>query len=410
MTHIAMAIPSLTGAGAERTTLRIAGGLIERGHQVDIVMFEPTVAFKSDVPSSVRIFALCNRARWEQQARSDTHPNVRWEPNTVSRFSCLRSAILLLRENGTKVRLLMRRFKLENVLRLAYYIERECPNLVFANTLTAEIAVFVARCMIVRRPFPPIVPIVHIAIRQGSRQAERRKLMYGEFSHVVAVSNGVKESVVAATSLIDERITSIYNPIFTSDILISAKSKPNHHWFYDDGPPIVLGVGRLVDQKDFPTLIDAFRISLNTRLLRLIILGEGPNRHQLESLVHLHNLDSYVSLPGWNGNPYAFMSRASLFVLSSRREGFGNVIVEALACGCPVVSTDCPAGPSEILKDSGSLVPVGNAEALSKAMLCALNQSVDKSSLRRLAEQFNMEKSMQKYEKVICDQLQCCPQ
>ena len=168
------------------------------------------------------------------------------------------------------------------------------------------------------------------------------------------------------------RITPIYNPTFTPDIARRAEAAPAHPWFGDDGAPVILGAGRLAPQKDFPTLIEAFRRVSAARPCRLVILGEGRLRPQLEGQVRALGLEDRVSLPGWAENPYAFMSRAALFVLSSRHEGFPGVLIEALACGCPAASTDCPAGPSEILEDAGLLAPVGDAGGAGTRSCCGL--------------------------------------
>ena len=140
---------------------------------------------------------------------------------------------------------------------------------------------------------------------------------------------------------------------------------------------------------------------LAERPCRLLILGEGPIRHELESRVSALGLEDSVSLPGWAQNPYAFMARAGLFVLSSRHEGFPGALVEALACGCPAVSTDCPAGPSEILEDPDLLAPVGDPEALARVMLRALARPADKAALRANAARFDLESAMDGYGKVV---------
>ena len=176
---------------------------------------------------------------------------------------------------------------------------------------------------------------------------------------------------------------------------------PDHPWFRDGGSPVVLGVGRLVPQKDFTTLIEAFRLVLAERSCRLLILGEGPMRGDIEDRARSFGLDERVSMPGWVENPYAFMARAALFVLSSRYEGFGNVLVEAMACGCPSVSTDCPAGPAEILEDPDLLVPVGDSRALATAMLRVLARPVERAVLRASAARFSVERAVDGYDNLI---------
>jgi glycosyltransferase involved in cell wall biosynthesis len=135
-------------------------------------------------------------------------------------------------------------------------------------------------------------------------------------------------------------------------------------------------VGRLNEQKDFPTLIRAFKIVYEkSKNARLIILGEGSEREHLMHLIKELGLVDIVSLPGFLQNPFSYMHRSQVFVLPSIHEGFGNVLVEAMACGCPVVSTDCPSGPREILNNGeyGHLVPVGDAAAMAAAILDVLD-------------------------------------
>ena len=229
--------------------------------------------------------------------------------------------------------------------------------------------------------------------------------MFPAASKVVAISRGVAENVAAVVGVQADKITMIYNPTCAPDIGTLAEVEPEHPWFSDDGPPVVLGVGRLVSQKDFSTLIDAFRHVRANRPYRLVILGDGPLRSALEARIARFGLDDCVSLPGWVANPFAFMARAALFVLSSRHEGFGNVLVEALACGCPAVSTDCPAGPAEILEDPALLAPVGDAEALARVMQRALDEAADKAALRANAARFSVERSIDGYETLIADVL-----
>ena len=226
-------------------------------------------------------------------------------------------------------------------------------------------------------------------------------MLFPEAAHVVAVSRGVARSVTASVGVPADKVTPIYNPVFTPDIVLRAAAQPDHPWFGRGEPPIILGAGRLAEQKDFQTLIEAFRRVSEKRPCRLIILGEGPKRGELEDCVRRLGLEDRISLPGWVKNPYAFMSRAALFVLSSRHEGFPGALVEALACGCPVASTDCPAGPAEILEDSSLLAPVGNPEALAQAILRTLDRPADKAALRARAARFSMERAIEEYEELI---------
>ena len=220
-------------------------------------------------------------------------------------------------------------------------------------------------------------------------------------TRLVAVSHGVSENIAAIVEVPSEvEIETIYNPAFAPEIARHAEATPDHPWIRDGGPPVVLGVGRLTPQKDFPTLIEAFHRVIVERPCRLLILGEGFGRAELESQIRALGLEDRVSLPGWADNPWAFMARAALFVLSSRYEGLSNVLVEALTCGCPAVSTDC-AGSLEILENPDLLAPMGDPERLAKAMLRALARPADKSTLRGRAARFSLERTVDGYDKLI---------
>jgi glycosyltransferase involved in cell wall biosynthesis len=188
---------------------------------------------------------------------------------------------------------------------------------------------------------------------------------------IVVVSGGVREDMAQLINIARERITVIYNPsVVRAEVLEKAQTPLDHPWFKTDQPPVLVAVGRLQMQKDYPTLLRAFARVRQNRPVRLLILGEGKERPMLEALIKELGLEEDVGLPGFVMNPYAYMARASLFVLSSRWEGLPTVLIEALCCGTPAVSTDCPSGPREILKDGqyGQLVPVGEADALARAI------------------------------------------
>ncbi len=165
------------------------------------------------------------------------------------------------------------------------------------------------------------------------------------------------------------------------------------------GPRVILAAGRLSPQKDFPTLIRAFALLSRDRELRLLILGEGPERAALESLVRDLGLTERVALPGFQANPFAFMARARLFVLASAWEGLPGVLIQAMACGTPVVSTDCPSGPREILADGrfGPLVPVGNPPALARAIIDTLDRPCPGAMLRARADEFGLAAVTRRY-------------
>jgi glycosyltransferase involved in cell wall biosynthesis len=194
----------------------------------------------------------------------------------------------------------------------------------------------------------------------------------------------------------------IYNPIITESILAQAKQPVEHPWFQSGLPPVILGVGRLAPQKDFATLLRAFALVRQQRAARLLILGEGPERQRLEALAAELRIDKDVSLAGYDQNPYRFMSKASVFVLSSAWEGFGNVLVEALAVGAPVVATDCRDGPREILTSAGQgrLAPVGDSATLAKEIVATIDAEPAPASLGAL-QVFTREHVLNQYAALI---------
>jgi glycosyltransferase involved in cell wall biosynthesis len=220
---------------------------------------------------------------------------------------------------------------------------------------------------------------------------------------IVAISQGVAEDLSSLTGLPLERIQVIYNPVVTPKLLEKATEKIAHPWFAPGEPPIILGVGRLTKQKDFPTLIRAFALVRQRYPARLMILGKGEERLSLETLVQRLGLEEEVFFCGFVQNPYSYMAQASVFVLSSAWEGFGNVLVEAMAVGTPVVSTDCKSGPAEILAKGkyGELVAVGDEKGLARAIARTLKQPQNSERLKARSSKFSVEAIADQYLQVL---------
>ena len=233
---------------------------------------------------------------------------------------------------------------------------------------------------------------------------------YAAADAVVAVSDGVADDLAALAQLPRGRVRTIHNPVVGPDLARLAAETVEHPWFRAGGPPVVLSVGRLTVQKDHPTLLRAFARLRATRPARLVLLGGAARPERTaEWLAGLRGLAASlgvagdVDLPGFVANPYPYMARSALFVLSSAWEGFANVLVEAMACGCPVVSTDCPSGPAEILDRGryGPLVPVGDAEGLAGAMARVLDGQPDPAGPGRRAGKFTVGRAADAYLEVL---------
>lgn len=341
---VALLVPLLVGGGAERVTLNLIEGLKELGHEAQLVVFSETGELVGEVPDWVKLVDLkCGRAvrapvplaRYLRSERPDVLIGTQGHVNLV--------ALLARRLAGVPTRLI----------------------------LTEHLAV-------TGEPEGVKDRMYRLLARSSYRGAEA----------VVAVSGGVADTLAAGVGLPRDSITVIYNPVLTEQYWQSVTAEVEHPWFVAGEPPVILGVGRLVPQKDFPMLIRAFGRVLEKRDARLIILGEGPDRQALEQQVRQAGLESKVQLPGFLPNPASYMARAGVFALSSVREGLPTVLIEALATGTPVVSTDCPSGPQEILQggELGRLVPVGDHDALAQAIVEALDDQRGAVSSEVLAQ------------------------
>ena len=396
--HIGLIISDLRGGGAERSVLTLAGGLIDRGHRVDIVLLRAGIQYVSEIPEDARLFVMENggdgsgedsRDRRSRVVRLQVPPKpldwmrvakaLHWDP------LCLPGPSMTYQARA-----------------VASYMDRETPDCVLPNLSRPNAATLLA-CRLLDK-HPPVVPVMRNFVHYDRFRTRRRhRHLAREAMHFVGVSQGVSESLARSIGVPRSNITTIYNPVVTPRLRVEMAEHPKHPWFHDGGAPIILAVGRLTVQKDYPTLIKAFAHLTARRPCRLIILGEGKKRKDLEDLVEGLHLADQVSLPGWVDNPFAFMSHASLFVLSSLHEGLPGVLVQALACGCPCVSTDCPAGPSEILRggEFGPLVPVGDDVALADAMYRALAQPPERHVLQQRAADFSSDQAVTAYEKLI---------
>jgi len=339
--RLAIFLPSLAGGGAEKSMLKLAYGLARRGYALDLVLARAEGPYLSAVPEQVRVVDL-----------------------KASRL-------------------------LFSLPALVGYLRRERPDALLSTLDYANIVALWAR----RLAGVPQKVVVNdqntISLTsQHSRQRRQRliprliKRFYPWADQIVGNSQGVADDLSQITGLPRSQIQVTYNPIVTPELWEKAEAYPNHPWLEAGQPPVLLAVGRLTAQKDFPTLLRAFAQVRQMQLVRLIILGEGPERPALEALSGELNLEPDVRLLGFVENPYAYMANASLFILSSRWEGLPTVLVEALACGVPVIATDCPSGPREILAGGqyGSLVPVQDVPALAEAIRLGLNGHIPRPS------------------------------
>lgn len=240
------------------------------------------------------------------------------------------------------------------------------------------------------------------ALVRWLRFAPMRRL-YPHVDRIVAVSAGVAEDTARIAGIPREPIRVIRNPVITPELPALAAAPCDHPWFRPGQPPVIVGSGRFQYQKDFPTLIRAFAQVRRERPCRLVILGEGAHRTQIQALIAELGIAADVNLPGFQSNPYPFLARADLFVLSSRWEGSPNVLTEAMALGTPVATTDCPSGPRELLDGGryGPLVQVEDIEALSKAMAETLDHPLPPETLEAAVADYTQAASAARYLEVL---------
>jgi glycosyltransferase involved in cell wall biosynthesis len=340
--RLAIFLPGLYDGGAERVMLNLAAGFAERGFEVDLVLAQAEGPFVSEVPSSVRMIELNTTHLSAQRTLSSLPSLVRYlrSERPVAMLSCL---------NYANIVALWAKFLARVPVRLSV-----CEQ----NTFSSE-----------REQFPGYSRWLF----QGLM-----RLVYPRADTIIAVSQGVADDLVKVLRVPPQSVKVIYNPVITPELQVKKDASIDHPWFEKNQPPVVLAVGRLTKQKGFDVLIRAFAQVRRKRVARLLILGEGEDRWELIGLAKKLEVDKDVDLPGFVSNPYPYMANASVFVLSSRWEGLPTVLVEALFCGVPLVATDCPSGPREILKNGqyGQLVPVENTDSLSQAIINALDGNI----------------------------------
>lgn len=354
---IAILLPDLRPGGVERVRLLLAEEFLKRGYEVDLVLMRARGELLGSVPDGARVVEL-----------------------SVDR---IRHVVWSFRS----------------------YLRRERPDAVLAAMMPLTVCAAIA--MLSARSRARLVLSEHTDLRQSTAAVSYRRFpkrvlvrqLYRRANKIVAVSQGVKDSIACSFGTPEQDVQVIYNPI--RKMVSRPLSEPDRdllEWWRAGGIRL-LSVGSLKKVKDFPTLCNAIGRLPHELNARLIILGEGSERQALEKLVHENNLDGHIRLPGYRESPYDFLRYADLFVLSSVYEGLGNVLTEALAAGVRIVSTDCPSGPAEILRDGelGQLVNVGDPGEMAHAIVKELNIDRGRDTLQKRAGDFSVEVAADHY-------------
>jgi len=361
----------------ERLLLAIAAQLVARGYAVDVLTPGAGPELRQALPAGARLVDLARgwMGRGAPGARSKRRVYLGLAP-------------------------------------LTGYLRRARPEVLLSGSIPPNLVALLARRL-------AAVP-TRVVLRQsnvvaipgdpdygGVRPRPRDRLLrwlYPRADAVIANSAGVADNLYRLTDLPRERVRTILGGVDLATLRRKATAPSPHPWLDAPGRPVLLTVGRLVAKKDQVTLLRALATLRRTRDVRLLLVGpDGDARPEVEAAIAELGLADSVVLTGHSDNPYAYMARADAFVLSSVSEGMPNVLLEALACGCPVVSTDCPSGPRELLDGGryGRLVPMQDPEALAQAIAATLDAPPDPDDLRARAAAFSVERVAARYVEVL---------
>lgn len=356
-------LPDLSGGGAERAVVNLLNPLSARGYKLTLVVGVRQGAYLADVPPGIELISLDRQRSFQRliplirvlrQRRPDVLISTLQQNNVLAIWARLLS--------GTRTRVILRQ----------------------GTPLTA-------------RQTGPVASKLDRAISGLYR------FSYPMADALIATSRGVADDLVKNVSVAREKIALIFNGVISPGFYDRSMEDVSHPFFANGGPPVFLGVGRLSPEKGFTTLVDAFALFRKTAPARLVFLGEGPSRPELEARCASLGIANDVAFLGFQRNPYAYMRRATALVASSLYEGFGNVLAEALALGTFTISTNCPGGPADILDRGrfGLLVPVGDAAAMADAMRRAARQETSFPGQKEWAQQFTAEHAADRYANVI---------
>lgn len=356
--RIAIFIPTLVGGGVEKNMVNLSRAFADRGHEVDFVLANAVGSLRPEVDPRVNLVDL---------------------------------------ESSRVI------FALPGLWK---YLRRRRPDVLLAGMGHANLVALAARWLSGVKT--RVVVSVHTVLSQYLENPDLKRtglvpflgrVAYPRAAGIIAVSNAVADDLAQLSHLRRETIQVIGNPVITPEIRAGYSARPEHRFFQPGEPPVVLSVGRLDRFKGYDVLIEAHAMLRESVPHRLIILGEGPDRTDLEELVCSRGVNDSVDLPGFEAEVPGYISQSSVFALASRVEGFGNVLVEALGGGLPVVAADCSGGPADILEDGkyGRLVPVDDAPALAEALGEAVAAPVDPGFLAARAEDFSLEKIAGRY-------------
>ena len=359
--RIAFFLPDLGVGGAEKVFTQLLNEFSLTNFKIDLLLSQDVGEFRQLVNDNVETTAFCNQRRSKP--------------------------ILLLC----------------SLFGLFRFVKKHRPIAVYSTLTGANIVSLLVSLALHSVGTKFIIREANVKENNGWMYNVLSRFLYNEAYRVVAVSEGVKNDLIRNFGVCTTKIVVIKNPVDIEYIKERSRETLSEPWLNDEKTPIIISVGRLYPQKDFQTLIKAFKLVRDTRDAKLVIIGDGPERGNLEQLIARLKLKNHVILLGIKNNPFVYVKNADVFVLSSKWEGFPNVLLEALALGRPIVATDCHSGPAELLTgiDGCRLVPVGNVEAMAEAVLSELEEPVGVVNAEQRLSEFSIEYVAESYKQLL---------
>lgn len=358
---IAFVLPTLEIGGAEKMTLNLIQGLLNFGYKIELILIDAKGPLLKNVPKGCNII------------------NFKLKHTSFSLFKLIK------------------------------YLRNETPMVLISSLTHLNIITIIS--MLISRVKTKLIIMEQANLSSATKNNNLKvkiasilaHFLYKRADFIIAVSKGVKQDLLKKIPGIENKIRVIYNPVLNKDIFLMSYESVYHKWFLEKNMPIILSVGRLSKEKNYSTLLQAFKLVKNVVRCKLVIIGDGPEKENLENLAKNLQINEDLWMPGFDVNPYKYMSKSDIFVLTSIYEGLPNVLIEALALGLPLVSTDCESGPREIIKNNinGLLVKVGDYESLSQAIIYILKNRNKFITNKNELEKFKIENIVYEYKNLI---------
>jgi len=358
---------SMAGGGAEKVALLLGNKFLQKGNDVSIVLIRKEGVFLEQIDKKIKIYDL---------------------NNIISKIGGIFGKILIFS-------IFLIKHKPDIVLSIG-----EWPNTI--APMSVKFIPHKPKVVLVEQSTKSFLNSEEYNVSRLVRFIAKKSYFYAE--NIVCVSKAVEEKL-SKENFNSKKLIVIFNPVNMDEINKKTVEEVKHQWFKKRNIPVIIAVGRLHPQKNYPTMLKAIQLVLKVKKVHLVVLGDGSLREELISLCIRLGIKDFVDFIGFQKNPYKYIKKADLFLHSACYEGFANVFTEALACGQKIVTTDCDS-PREILEESkyGKIVPAGDCKSLADAILLSLLEKYSPDILKQKAEEFSIEKISNKYLELLLDE------